>query len=253
MYPFIHLAFGLEVPTFFLLISLVLSISLFWVVRRGDLYQLPKKNILDLSLLLMVSSLFGARLMHVLYENFSYYRENPVKIFYLWQGGFVFFGGMILALTASYFYLQIMNVKSKSAYFDAFAPVLAFAYGFGRLGCFFGGCCYGRSCEFSWAVEGRHPTQLYALFWEVGTLMILLGIEKIQFSKRPQFLNRSGDIFILWLLFHSMGRLIMENFRDDFRGDQVWGSSISTIFSLILIFISASLLMFRRHAKSYFF
>jgi phosphatidylglycerol:prolipoprotein diacylglycerol transferase len=246
VYPIIRLAEGLEIPSFFLNISLVISLSLFWIIRRGDLYHLPKKNILDLSLLLMGSSLVGARFMHILYENFSYYQEHPLRVFYLWQGGFVFYGGLVLAFVTTLVYLKWLQTDKKSHYFDAFAPVLAFAYGFGRIGCFLAGCCYGKTCEYPWAMNGRHPAQLYAFFLEVGIISLLLGIEKVPLSKRPRFLNRSGDIFVLWLALHSLGRLMMESFRDDFRGDQILGQSVSTILSLLLFLISSVSLYSRK-------
>lgn len=242
MFPVIHLAEGLEIPSFFLVISLVICVGLFWVVRRGDKYSLPRKNILDLSLLLMVSSLLGARLMHIIYENFSYYMENPFKVFYLWEGGFVFYGGMILAFFATILYLRLIRTSQPGLYYDAFAPVLSFAYGFGRIGCFLAGCCFGSACDYPWAVNLRHPTQLYALFWEIGAIMILLGIEKIELRQRPVFLRRQGDIFILWLALHAVGRMLMESFRDDFRGENIFGFSVSTVLSFVLLIIAVALL-----------
>lgn len=242
MYPNIHLAEGLDIPSFFLVISLVVSAGLLWIVRRCDQYSLPKKNVLDLSLLLMLSSLFGARVFHVVYENFDYYGQNPVRIFYIWEGGFVFYGGMIMALIATFTYLRLIHAPKKGLYFDAFAPVLSFAYGFGRLGCFFAGCCYGETCDYPWAVGGRHPTQLYALLWEAGTIMLLLGLEKIEMKKRPKMLSHSGDLFILWLALHSVGRILMETYREDFRGEEILGLSISTVFSYGLLLASIALL-----------
>jgi len=242
LYPIIYLAKGLEIPSFFLVISLVLSVSLLWIVRRGEYYNLPKRSILDLSLLLMVASFIGARLMHILYENLSYYIEDPVKIFYFWEGGFVYFGGMILALIATLFYLRSIKPAKPGLYFDAFAPVLSFAYGFGRIGCFLAGCCFGKECFLPWAIHQKHPTQLYALLWEVGAILILLGLEKKDYSKRLKFLNRPGDLFVLWLALHALGRLIMESFREDFRGEQILGLSISSFLSLILLIVSLSLL-----------
>lgn len=242
MFPVIHLAEGLEIPSFFLVISLVVSLALLWVVRRGDAYHLPRKNILDLSLLLMVSSLVGARLMHIVYENFSYYLENPIKVFYLWEGGFVFYGGMILAMVAAVFYLRRIRPPQPGLYYDAFAPVLSFAYGFGRIGCFLAGCCFGKFCDYPWAITQRHPTQLYAFFWELGVIMILLGLEKKDLHKRPSVFRRPGDLFILWLALHSVGRLMMESFRDDFRGEQVLGYSVSSLFSILVLVITLALL-----------
>jgi phosphatidylglycerol:prolipoprotein diacylglycerol transferase len=242
LYPFIHLAEGLDIPTYFLVISLVVSAGLFWVVRRCEIYNLPKKNVLDLSLLLMLSALLGARLFHAVYENFDFYRQYPVRFFYLWEGGFVFYGGMILAFIAAFAYLHFIRAPQKGDYFDTFAPVLSFTYGFGRIGCFLAGCCYGQSCDLPWAIDHRHPTQLYATFWEIGAILLLLGLEKIDRKKRPKMLSRPGDLFILWLFLHAAGRILMEHYREDFRGEEIFGLSISTVFSFALLLGSATLL-----------
>lgn len=242
LYPSIHLAQGLEIPTFFLVISLVLSVSLWWITKRCDLYHLPKRKVLDLSLLLMIAGLVGSRLMHVLYENLSYYQEDPVRIFYLWDGGFVFYGGLTLALVAAFFYFRILRPEKVGSYFDAFAPVVSFAYGFGRMGCFLAGCCYGGACDYPWAIAGKHPTQLYALLWEAGVILILLGLEKIPSVQRISFLRRSGDLFVLWMGLHAVGRLLMESLREDFRGDLIFGFSVSTVFSVLLLTASLGVL-----------
>lgn len=237
MYPIIHLAEGLDIPSFFLVISLVLSAALLWVTRRSGLYQLPKKKVLDLSFLLMVSAFLGGRLMHVFYENFSFYRANPFRIFYIWEGGFVYYGGMVLATCTALIYLHLIHAPKKGDYFDTFAPVLAFTYGFGRIGCFLAGCCYGKTCDYAWAVAQRHPTQLYAFLWEGGTILLLLGLEKVKRSRRPFFLSRAGDLFLFWLVLHALGRLLMESFREDFRGEQILGLSVSSLVSLLLLVI----------------
>jgi phosphatidylglycerol:prolipoprotein diacylglycerol transferase len=244
VYPIIHLAKGLEIPSFFLVISLVLSISLFWVSARALTFGLPQKKILDLSLLLMGASLLGARLFHVLYENPEYYAASPLKFFYLWEGGFVFFGGAFVALVAGALFLRQQKVNQPGRYFDVFTPVLAFAYGAGRIGCFLAGCCYGKSCDYAWAVEGRHPTQLYATFWEFGVVLILLGVEKQKLFKKP------GQLFTLWVALHSAGRILMESYREDFRGEQIFGLSVSTVICIVLFLVAVALLILRRDANS---
>jgi phosphatidylglycerol:prolipoprotein diacylglycerol transferase len=240
LYPLIHIAPDFEIPTFFLVISLVLSAGLFWIVERAKAYRLPQKNILDLSLILMAASLVGARLFHVFYENPEHYAPAPEKVFYLWEGGFVFFGGAFTAFLAALAYLHFRKIEQGGDYFDAFAPVLAFTYGAGRIGCFLAGCCYGGYCDVPWAVNGRHPTQLYATFWELGTLLLLLGCEKKGLFKRP------GNLFILWVALHAVGRMMMESFRDDFRGAQLFGLSVSTVICIGLLGISLVLLGLRR-------
>lgn len=249
MYPFISLGENIQIPSFFLVISLVLSVAVLWMYQRAQAYQLPRKNILDLSLVIMAGALIGARLMHVFYENPEYYSEAPWKILYLWQGGFVYFGGVLLGLTFTFTYFHWMKISNKGDYFDAFAPVLAFTYGLGRVGCFLEGCCYGRNCNLPWAVDGRHPTQIYATLWEVGVVLLLLGIEKFPKAQRVSFLKKSGDLFLLWLLLHSLGRILMENYRDDFRGNQIFGMSVSTLICLCIITGLSGLFLKRKVAQ----
>lgn len=244
MYPSIQWIPGLEIPTYFLVISLVVSVSLLWVTRRADIYGLSKKTVLDLSLLLMISATAGARLMHILYENLDYYQEHPLRIFFLWEGGFVYYGGFIAAMIAVFFYFKITRPAKVGLYFDTFAPVAAFAYGFGRIGCFLAGCCYGAACDYPWAVAGKHPAQVYALLWEIGCILLLLGLEKKDPRQRPAFLKKPGSLFLLWVALHAIGRLLMESVRDDFRGDLILGLSVSSLISWLLL-ATATLLLSR--------
>jgi phosphatidylglycerol:prolipoprotein diacylglycerol transferase len=181
------------------------------------------KIALDAALIVMVAALVGARLFHVLYENPEIYRANPWAVFYLWNGGFVFYGGALLAAVCGFAFVHWKVPREQLNYLDLFAPVASLAYALGRWGCFFAGCCYGRYCDLPWAVNGRHPTQLYASFWEIGTVLILLGFEK----KSPA----RGRVFFLWLILHAIGRILMESFRDDFRGPNFL-FSVSTWISL---------------------
>lgn len=244
LYPVIELSPSLSIPTYYLVISATLCLSLLWVVRRAFSSHLSRELTLDVSLILMISGFVGARLFHVFYESPEYYAENWLRIFEFWNGGFVFYGGALLAAPLSILFLHRKTKGFFESYLDLFAPVISFTYILGRGACFLAGCCYGRYCELPWAVAGRHPTQLYAMLWELGVLFILLGCEKIPAQKRrPAFLAKSGSILYLWMILHALGRLIMEAFRDDFRGP-VWGLSISSWISVAVLF--AGFLLIRR-------
>ncbi|MBX3022611.1 MAG: prolipoprotein diacylglyceryl transferase [Bdellovibrionales bacterium] len=198
-------------------------------LRRAAQRQLDRVTAIDLTLVCLIAGFLGARLLHVFYEDFFYYRENPVAVLYVWNGGFVFLGGVIAAwLAASIF----CNIKREPFWFwaDVAAPPIALAYALGRLACFANGCCYGRECLLPWAVtmDGhlRHPAQLYASGWELLLLVFLLKIE-------PKC-RLSGVLFNIWLLGHAVGRLMMEAFRADPRGDLILGFTIGTWMSLVL-------------------
>lgn len=66
---------------------------------------------------------------------------------------------------------------------DLFALALAGGEAVGRLGCFIGGCCYGKVASVPWAVydhgAARHPTQLYSSLAAFATLALLLRLERM--------------------------------------------------------------------------
>jgi phosphatidylglycerol:prolipoprotein diacylglycerol transferase len=226
LFPFIHVSEGVDVPTYYLVLSIAVSIALIWIVRRAQAQDLPQRPTLDLSLLVMVSGFIGGRLFHVVYEEPDYYRDNPSQIIAFWNGGFVFYGGALLAGFCALFYIYKNERRDLGRFLDLFAPVLAFTYAIGRGACLLAGCCYGKYCELPWAIDNRHPTQIYAGLWEFGVILILLGLEKRE--------HKAGFIFSVWMVLHGLGRLMMEFFRDDFRGPQL-GFSISSWISIAII------------------
>lgn len=250
MYPIIPITPTLGIPTYYLVLSLAICASLLWLVRRAGESHLSREITLDTSLIVMVGGFIGGRIFHVFYEDFDYYREDWLRIFQFWNGGFVFYGGAILGGLLSISYLNIKTRGLFESYLDLFAPPLSFSYAVGRIACLLAGCCYGKYCELPWAISGRHPTQAYAALWEFGTLLILLGCEKIPAqSRRPAFLGKSGSIFYLWMILHASGRILMEAYRDDFRGPSL-GLSISSWISVAVIFLAFIFLLRKPASKN---
>jgi phosphatidylglycerol:prolipoprotein diacylglycerol transferase len=225
---------------YYLLVSLDCIILLFWVIKRSKQLQKSTESALDITLVLMLSSLIGARLLHVVYEEPQLYRNDLWRIFQVWQGGFVFYGGLLSAIVFGILWLRYKKLELLE-WLDFFAPLAAFAYAFGRLSCVLAGCCYGKAVnDLPWAMMNhalndsvlRHPTQWYAVLWELIVLIVLLVLEKKQSFKK-------GILFFIWLSLHGLGRIIMEIFRADPRGQLIFSLSISTWISMCLIFVSA--------------
>ena len=233
MHPLIKITDSIQISTYVLIVSLSLTLAAIWTPFRARRKKLSPSKSIDLLLSLMVGGLLGARLLHVFYEQPQKYLADPLQILMIWQGGFVFYGGAIGSFLAGVIFLKTRREKLRP-WLDLSAPVVAFSYGLGRLGCFFNGCCYGRVCHLPWAVyssegEPRHPTQLYAALieWGLGALLLLL-------EKRKSFTDYPGRLFFTWLLLHAPARIFMELFRDDFRGPFWGGLSISTWVSLLI-------------------
>jgi len=225
------------IPTYFIYLSLLFSVLVLILPKWAKKNKASFPDAINLAMIIMVSGFIGARLFHVFYENFEIYQKEPIKILEFWYGGFVFYGGAITAFICSVIYIKKKNLNFNQ-WADFWAPLVALGYGLGRVACLLSGCCYGRACDLPWAISGRHPTQLYASIWELSVFAFLLIIQ-------PK-LKKQGSLFFIWLSLHTLGRLVMEYFRDDFRGELYLSMSISTWISLILFSISLAVLIFPR-------
>jgi phosphatidylglycerol:prolipoprotein diacylglycerol transferase len=223
---------------YFFWISLTVTGCLVLSLRRASVYKFPLELYFSVTGWILITVPIGARLMHVLYEEPAYYAESPLRVFEIWRGGFVYYGGLLFSLLFFVFYFLKPRARSFWQTADFFAPVMSLGTGAGRIACFFQGCCYGRELHAFWAVRGLHPTQLYIFAWEMILFLSLLKLEK----KR----HTPGSLFLFWLAMSAFGRFIVEFYRDDFRGQMILGLSISQVLSLALIFISGCLYIFRK-------
>lgn len=247
----------LIIPSFPLVVAFSSSLCLLWLHRRAANAQLSRQKALDLGLVILVAGFIGARLLHMLWEAPTYYWQDPTRAWDLQSGGFVYYGGALLAAWAGWFFLRLGGKPvSYPLWLDVLAPVFSLGTGLGRLGCFFAGCCFGGACDLPWAVPmgdehgiflWRHPVPLYLVAWELGSLLILLGLERTPPGRRTRWLQAPGSLFWFWLVLHGTGRFITEFWRADFRGPQ-WGLSISQWLSLA-IGLLAILVMSRRRSN----
>lgn len=245
MYPHIHIGPALEISTYFLIISLATMVSSLWFVARAGKVSLSALTAVDLTLVALISALIGARLLHVFYESPEFYRADWMRVLHVWNGGFVFFGGLVAAFIACTVFCA---VRGEPFWFWADVAVvpISFGYAVGRLACFFNGCCFGKACDLSWSVymngAYRHPTQLYATVYELAILGILLLMQP--------HVRMAGLLFNTWLVLHAGGRVVMEYFRDDPRGELIWGMSLGTAMSLgIGLFGLLNILLGRGHRR----
>ncbi len=251
MMPYLTIG-SVTIPTFFIVISLSLSFVIIYLEQRLDNFSGDRRIAYDAVILLMITGIIGGRLMHIFYEEWPYYQKYPIQTLYFWQGGFVFWGGFLFAVFCGFIYSRIKKADFF-LYGDFFAPLLSIGHSFGRLGCFFAGCCFGIKCELPWSIEGRHPTALYLAIGELLIFAYLLFFEKkIRSLNRPEL---KGSVLVKWILLHSLLRYFVEFFRDDFRGaffdmPLVGSLSVSQLISFVLIlFCFGFFIMKSRHRK----
>lgn len=228
--PWINLG-SVRIPTYFFVISLVLTATAFAIRQRAEKQNVPVRMAMDLFLVVLISGFVGSRLVHILWEEPVYYFENPLRIFDILAGGFVWYGGLAFGVLGFFFYTRRTSVRmvfSPFRWLDFLAPVTAFGYAGGRIACVLAGCCFGKNCD--WPVPHQLPSQLFAVVWDTGLGFWLL-------RKERQSLGR-GQLFALWLGLHGVGRVLMEVMRDDPRGPSLGPVTLATAVSIAIIVIS---------------
>ena len=223
---------------------LVMAISVALVVaaqearRSGD----PPLELLRAAMLGVVGGVVGGRVGHLLTAQRTEYLADPSALLRFWEGGMVLYGGLVLALLASAWWIRHRGLSFLRAG-DAAAPAIAIGIAFGRIGCLSAGCCYGRPIDWGTGVEWPwgvvflrgvvpdvlrgiplHPTQAYS----AGAALILFGL--LRWLRARQTFD--GQVFGLLLVSYPIVRSLIELARLDLeRGfllPDLLGETIST-------------------------
>src|SRR4030043_817819 len=189
MHPILFRFGPLTIHTYGLLVAVGFLIGLGFAVRQARKEGTPADKIIDLGFYILLSAIIGSRLGFNLI-NASHYIKNPLDIFKIWEGGLVFYGGVLLAVPTAIWYVKKNGLGIWSTA-DVFAPSIAIGHALGRLGGFFAGCCYGKTAQsLPWAGTFTnpeslapigiplHPTQLYESAGEFINFLILIALRK---------------------------------------------------------------------------
>ena len=184
----------------------------------------------------IVSIIIGGRIGYVLFYNLSYYITNPLEIFFIWNGGMSFHGGLLGIVIATIYFAK-KNGIDNLVLLDVVACVAPVGIFCGRLANFINGELYGKPTILPWGVifpkidnQSRHPSQIYEAFLEGILLFFLLNI----FFNKTSY--QKGKCAALFLVFYSVFRLISEIFREP-------DSQIGYIFNHISVGSLLSFLM----------
>ncbi len=135
------------------------------------------------------------------------------------EAGYVFYGGVLGAYAGLLVCCKMTHI-AQSPVLNFFTPAFAFFHGFGRIGCFCAGCCYGIEVEsFGFVMDGvrRFPVQLAESAFEFLLFAALLIVEKKVEKKK-----KSPKLSFYYLMIYSFARFNLEFLRGDpIRG--IWG------------------------------
>jgi phosphatidylglycerol:prolipoprotein diacylglycerol transferase len=216
--------------------------------REARLVNEDPELIADLIFWILVAAILGSRIFYVIVYWKDFYPNRMFDVVKIWEGGLVFYGGFIGACATTIYYLRKYKLPVwKGA--DILAPAIPFGHFLGRLGCLSAGCCHGKVCHLPWAVTFTnpeslaplnmplHPTQIYE---SLTNLLIFVFI--INYKRYKKF---DGQVFFTYVIIYAIARAILEMFRGDFRGAEVFGIlSVSQAVALVLGIFAVGMLGF---------
>src|SRR3954453_18835552 len=220
---------------------------------RAQARGLDQARVLDPGIYIIISALVGAKLLLVV-TDFRTFASDPSELITLARSGGVFYGGLILAVAGTLWYIRKIGLPLWTTC-DVFAPGIALGHVVGRFGCFFAGCCWGKPTDVPWAITFTnpfaaanvgtplnvplHPTQLY----EAGAEALILGL--LLFTER-RGRTYPGRTFWLYMLLYAISRFIIEFYRNDPRGSVLIFSTSQFISVLLTPLAVVMLFVLRR-------
>ena len=211
MYPVISLgSVEFESYTVVYLLDFILVALLLW--HEFKKRQYAPKLFIGLYITGLFMGLIGSKLYYV-FENWDAFTVDPFPTIFKTSGS-GWYGGFILGGFGTLIFLKV-NKLPILRFLDMLAPLVLIGQGFGRLGCFLAGCCYGTPSNLPWAVSFPntlyppyvkvHPTQLYEMliYLTISILLIRLKTKRL----------KCGIIFGLYLTLTGLSRFIIEYLR----------------------------------------
>ncbi len=238
MHPILVKLGPLTIHTYGFLMAVGVACGLWFIYVQAKRSGLDAVRIMDAAFYTIIVSLVGAKLVLFL-SNAGYYVSYPKELFSLARSGGVFQGGLAFGTVFALWYFHRKRIPIwKTA--DLIGPALALGHGFGRIGCFSAGCCYGNECSLPWAAvfrsqyaaqltgvhlnEPMHPVQLYEAalnFLNFGVLFLIL--------RKKRF---DGQVFSFYILNYSVIRFFTEYFRGDHADNIYFIRGASALSSL---------------------
>jgi len=243
--PIHPVAFSLgpvEVRWYGIILGTAALIGLLLAIREGKRFRIAPDFFMDLLLFGVPSAIIGARIYYVAFK-WEDYRDHPLDIFKIWEGGIAIYGALIGAVIAALFY-----VRKKGYNFwriaDICAPSLIAGQAIGRWGNFMNQEAHGGPVTEAFLretlrlpsfivnqmwINGQfyHPTFLYESIWNVAGFFVLLWLRRRPFV-------RAGELFLGYFIWYSFGRFLVEGLRTDslaFAGPEWLAGLLNALWS----------------------
>lgn len=244
--------FGFHIYFYGVIISVGLLLAMLYAFRNFRKVGVNPDRALDAVIGGIVGGIVGARLYYVVFqwENF---RDNPIEILDIRDGGLAIYGGLIGALLVG-----VLVAKWRKIHIPALLDIVGVGFllgqGLGRWGNFFNVEAFGSNTTLPWGMTGPkivsyltlqqaelaelgvtidpnmpvHPTFFYESVWcLLGFVLLALYLKHRKFD---------GEVFLMYLAYYGLERSVVEGLRTD---SLMLGSiRVSQLLAILLVLAS---------------
>lgn len=241
----------IQIYWYSIFIFIGMLVACFLIYKEAKKRGIEEDFLVNLTFNTIIIGIIGARLYYVLF-NFSYYLDNPVEIFQIWNGGLAIHGGIIAGLLFIIYYCKKHEVNLWKI-LDIIVVGLIIAQAIGRWGNFFNSEAYGPITTAAhlkslgipqFIINGmyilgdyRQPTFFYESVWCLFGFLAMLIIRQYKYLK-------IGQLTSFYLIWYGIIRFIIEAMRTDslMLGPLKMAQLVSLVFivSGIIIFIKST-------------
>lgn len=245
MHPILFKIGNAAVPAYSFMLSLAFISGAFITIGVCKKNDVSPYKVLGLVAAIQVFSFLGSRLLFAV-NNYSLFAANPLSLSTLSPGGLAFTGGFILSVVAALIYMRLTHLPAWEIS-DCVVPALAVGIFLTKIGCFLGGCCFGKETTISPGVcfpphslaaqkfgvqHLVHPTQLYEAF----SGLIILGVVILIMRKHKRF---AGQFFLSFMILYIAFRTFNEMLRGDVEFNYPFHLSQTQFLNILLIAFAA--------------
>ena len=233
--------FGTDIYWYSIILAAAVITVFILCCRRGAKKGYKEDTFIDLCFIILIPGIIGARILFVL-SNWNSYANDLWSVFYIWEGGLAILGGFITAIPCYIIYCVKKNINFWEL-LDIIAPCFALAQAIGRWGNFVNQELYGpvvtnpslQFFPFAVFIDATNHWHMATFFYEsVWSLMTFIVLSLLGRKK-----HEKGDIFLLYVVFYSVIRIILD-------GIKLQGTLANQLICVGLIIIAAAIYIIKR-------
>lgn len=198
-----------------LAIFLAMGVALFFT--RGTSYQ---RHIPNMIVYVVISAILTARIWHVFFFQWGYYRNHWMEIPAIWNGGIAIQGALVGGFIAGFLYMKYHRLAFWP-FADLIAPAIILGQAVGRIACFLNGDAFGSPTGSNFGLVYPPGTMAYEVYgsqplwpaevwegqWDLIVFVILISLRSIKWP--------TGFMFLLYSVLYAIGRFALEFLRGD--------------------------------------